>query len=391
MQHRRTNLMLFVVLLGLSASFVLITAFAQANPLSGVISEEVGITDASQGSASPEALPLRFPSGDWPWYAQGEIHLYPEPPMPGSPAEICVEVVNDDTQADHTAWLEFGAAPLGIGVPYNPIGSTEMLVPAGGHAIGCTMWVTPEPGLWGIEVLLFQEDAQEPLRSLRNIDLWEPLEPGEAHDLIFQVGPLGAQGVVNFELTSYLPGWEVTIIPSTIIVNNPDQVYSATLRTIPPREVTLGSGLPIVDVEGFFNDQSIGGIRKVDSPPVPLHVPADPIYAEREITIDPYPPLAGEPTELCVELRNPTPYPQDVLVQFSWANFGIGLPFTPINGAIPVSLPPIPWSGSASTGFHQSQGIFACRSHSKWKGMNPSSASATSMSMSRCSLACRMR
>ena len=264
MQHRRTNLMLFVVLLGLSASFVLITAFAQANPLSGVISEEVGITDASQGSASPEALPLRFPSGDWPWYAQGEIHLYPEPPMPGSPVEICVKVVNDDTQADHTAWLEFGAAPLGIGVPYNPIGSTEMLVPAGGHAIGCTMWITPEPGLWGIEVLLFQEDAQEPLRSLRNIDLWEPLEPGEAHDLIFQVGPLGAQGVVNFELTSYLPGWEVTVIPSTIIVDNPDEVFSATLRTIPPREVNLGSGLPIVDVEGFFNDQSIGGIRKVE-------------------------------------------------------------------------------------------------------------------------------
>jgi hypothetical protein len=340
MKHRRTHLLLFVIILGLSASFVLLTAFAQANPLSGVISEEVGITDTSQGSAFPEALPLRFPIGDWPWYAQGEIYLHPEPPMPGSPAEICAEVVNDDTQADHTALLQFGVAPLGIGVPYNPVGSAEVLVPAGGHAIGCTMWVTPEPGLWGIEVLLFQQDAQEPLRSLRNIDLWEPLVPGEPDELIFQVGPLGAEGTLTFSLIPYLPGWEFEIIPSQINVTNPGQVYAVTLKTTPPRDAILGSRLPIVDVEGFLNGQPIGGIRKVDSPPVPLHVTLDPIYAEREITITPYPPLAGEPTELCVELRNPTPYPQDVLVQFSWANFGIGLPFTPINGSIPVSLPP---------------------------------------------------
>ena len=82
----------------------------------------------------------------------------------------------------------------------------------------------------------------------------------------------------------------------------------------------LGSNLPIVDVEGYLNGQPIGRFRKMDSPAVPLHVLPDPSYAEQEITIDPYPLLAGEPTEICVDLRNPTPYPQNVVVHFSWAN-----------------------------------------------------------------------
>jgi hypothetical protein len=100
--------------------------------------------DTIQRSASPEALPLRFPSGDWPWYAQGEIYLDPEPAMPGSPVEICVKVVNDDPTFSHTATLQFGTAPLGICVPYNPIGNVEFSVPASGIAMGCTMWVSPE-------------------------------------------------------------------------------------------------------------------------------------------------------------------------------------------------------------------------------------------------------
>lgn len=339
MKRRRTNLILLVIILGLSASFILITAFAQANSLQKDVAEGNGIGETSQQPPSPNALPLRFPIGDWPWYAQGEIYLTPEPPMPGSPAEICVKVANDDPDYPHIATLQFGVAPLGIGVPYDPIATIELEVPAAGIAMGCTMWVSPGPGLWGIEVLLFQEDAQEPLRSLRNIDFWEPLVPGEPHDLVFQVGPLETEGILSFELTPYLSGWVFEIIPDQIIVQ-PGQIYPVTLRTTPPRDATFGSGQPIVDVEGFLNDQSIGGFRKIDSPAVPLHLPIDPPYAEQEITINPYPPLAGEPTEICVELRNPTPYTQDVTVQFSWASFGIGLPFAPINGPIPVSLPP---------------------------------------------------
>jgi hypothetical protein len=236
--------------------------------------------------------------------------------------------------------LQFGVAPFGIGVPFLPIGNVEVVVPPGGYVTGCTMWISPEEGRWGIEVLLFQEGAQEPYRSLRNIDLWEPLVPGEPHDLVFQVGPFDGEGLVTFNLISYLPGWELMVIPAEIPVYEPGAIYTATLRTIPPPGVLLGTNLPIVDVEGFLNQQPIGGFRKIDSPAVPLHVPIDPPYAEREITINPYPTNAGQPTQVCVELRNPTPFTQEVVVQFSWANFGIGLPFTPINGPFVVSLPP---------------------------------------------------
>lgn len=65
-----------------------------------------------------------------------------------------------------------------------------------------------------------------------------------------------------------------------------------------------------------------------------------PVYAQEEISVDPYPVRAGEPTEVCVKLQNPSTSAQDVQVQFSWAEFGIGLQFTPIDGLRPVHLPP---------------------------------------------------
>jgi hypothetical protein len=121
---------------------------------------------------------------------------------------------------------------------------------------------------------------------------------------------------------------------------NPGEVRQVTLTVTPPAGVPLPpDNTPVVDVEAYADNTLIGGFRKVFRPPVPLHTAPDPSYAEREISIYPYPPLAGEPTEICVTLRNPTPDPQEVLVTFSWANFGIGLPFTPINGPIMIEIP----------------------------------------------------
>ena len=97
------------------------------------------------------------------------------------------------------------------------------------------MWMSPPPGLWGIEIFLFQEDAQEPLRSLRNIDLWEPVSPGEAHDLIFQIGPLETEGTLTLGLINHLPEWQISLGPSVIIVN-PGQVYTATLSASATRD-----------------------------------------------------------------------------------------------------------------------------------------------------------
>ena len=64
-----------------------------------------------------------------------------------------------------------------------------------------------------------------------------------------------------------------------------------------------------------------------------------PVYAEEEISVHPYPVQAGVPTEVCVQLYNPTPTSQEVEVQFSWSEFGIGLAFTPIDGPQYVLVP----------------------------------------------------
>ena len=112
-----------------------------------------------------------------------------------------------------------------------------------------------------------------------------------------------------------------------------------TLTVIPPAELPE-DGTPIVDVEAFVKGELIGGFRKIYRPPVPIHRPKDPIYAESEIFIHPYPPRAHEPMEVGAEIRNPTSEPQIVQVTFSYANFGIGLPFNPIHEQIEVEVPP---------------------------------------------------
>ena len=113
-----------------------------------------------------------------------------------------------------------------------------------------------------------------------------------------------------------------------------------TLTVTPPLNQPFPPpGSPVVDVEGYIGPNLIGGFRKEFHLPIPLHQPGDPPYAEREITIDPYPPRAGEPTQICVELRNSTNVTQTIWVEFAWANFGIGLPFHPFHGQL-VTLPP---------------------------------------------------
>ena len=70
----------------------------------------------------------------------------------------------------------------------------------GGHAEGCVVWTPPVPGHWCIEVLLQREGA-ESLRSLRNIDMDEPLRPGEPHGRIIPVGnPFDHTVTIHLEL-----------------------------------------------------------------------------------------------------------------------------------------------------------------------------------------------
>ncbi|MBN1246555.1 MAG: hypothetical protein JXC32_02800, partial [Anaerolineae bacterium] len=304
-----------------------------------VLEEVLEVGDESRVRFVPvRQRPITFPAGPWPWYAQGEIAVHPEPPVARRPTELCAEVVNRDLDSDHPAIIEFAVAPFGIGMLFEPVGLAEVPVPAGGHAEGCTVWVPPDEGHWCIEVRLLDEDIPY-LISQRNVDVDEPLVPNTPHERTFPVrNPLEGEATLTLGLVPHLPGWGLELVPDVLPDMEPGEVREVTLAVTPPEDLPE-DGAPIVDVEAFVGDELIGGFRKIFRPPVRLHVAPDPPYAEREITVHPYPPRAGEPTELCVELRNPTPSPADVGVRFYWAHFGIGLPFTPINGLRSVHLP----------------------------------------------------
>ncbi|MBN1640986.1 MAG: hypothetical protein JXA09_07105, partial [Anaerolineae bacterium] len=278
--------------------------------------------------------PVVFPEGPWPWYAQDEISVYPEPPLAGQPTEICAQVVNVDPLHAHWALLEFAIADFGIGLPFEAIDAVEVIVPPGGEATGCIVWVPPEPRKWCIEVRLINEGF-EPLISRRNVDADEPLMPNMPHELIFPVAnPLGEMVTIDLFMVPHID-WGMAISPTKLVNIEPGETRPVSL-IVTPTENMPADGHPVVDVEARVGDELIGGFRKLFRPLIVLHPFPDPPYAEREISVHPYPPLAGQPTEVCVELRNPTPYAQDVAVQFSWAAFGIGIPFTPIDGLRPV-------------------------------------------------------
>jgi len=73
--------------------------------------------------------PIDFPGGDWPWYAQEEITVWPEIPVAGQPTRICAEVINRDPSDAHSVDLELAVANLGIGLPFTPVGHTGLTVP----------------------------------------------------------------------------------------------------------------------------------------------------------------------------------------------------------------------------------------------------------------------
>jgi hypothetical protein len=133
-------------------------------------------------------------------------------------------------------------------------------------------------------------------------------------------------------------GWQAWAEPAILEDVPPGGTRQAVLKVIPPEEgATLGSGCHI-DVESYINGELIGGIRKLDLPPV--HTPLDePPYAEREITIHPDPPVVGQPAQVCVELYNATSVDQTVDVTLDAADFGIGIPWQEIGKLADVLIP----------------------------------------------------
>jgi len=280
----------------------------------------------------------------WPPYAQTEITVFPDPPTAGQPTEICVWLLNTSRNTQTVA-VDLAFANFGIGLPFTPIGSRAVTLPPEATVKVCLHWIPPAVGHWCLQAILHQPGFPD-LISQRNIDIWERLQPGVPAITEFMVmNPLTEPLPIHLELkrNPARQDWGMSLFPTDFPPLLPGQPMVATLIVTPPVGAKLGTRDLIADVEALAmtvpTPTLIGGFRKLDWPPVPLHRMQDPPYAESEITIDPYPPLAGEPTKICVELRNTSNQPQAVDVEFAIANFGIGLPFTPIDHQ-PIVIPP---------------------------------------------------
>ena len=253
--------------------------------------------------------------------------------MPGVPATLSVEVFNP-TDEDRIVTATFGIAPFGIGLPFaskniapNPI---QIYVPAYGAARGFVVWTPPEwEGKFCVRVTLEME-GHDPIWSQRNIDVGEPLQPGVPHELVFPVGigDIPAASDVVLGLVLHKPGWQIGLSEDVLENVQPGTIVDVTLTVTPPLDAELGSGEPIVDVEAFVEGILIGGFRKLDAPPVPIHKPHEKGYSESEILIEPYPPQLGQATTISAEVQNTSDVPVTVDLEFGWANFGVGIPFS---------------------------------------------------------------
>ena len=129
-----------------------------------------------------------------------------------------------------------------------------------------------------------------------------------------------------------------------------------------------------MDVEAYIGRELIGGFRKLFHPPVPVHPPKDPVYAESEIFVDPYPVRLGLPTTIGALVFNPTDVAQQVTVTFGVAHFGIGMPFTTTNILTPtmvVNIPPHGRRASRRSGSRSIRAMPACRSRLQSAGHEP--------------------
>lgn len=319
---------------------------------------------ASNTVTHPVNCPPGVPAGTQPPYAEDEIQIYPYPMITGQPTELSVRIRNL-SNISRTVRVTFEASPnaFGIGIPFGPlpVANNPRLVTLPPNSVNGGMvevkldWVPVVSGHYCIRVKIENislpgEPAYEPVYTYRNLDVMEDLRPGVTDVLTFTVGnPTAAPANIQLVVANTCPGWAAVVNPAVLNNVAPGATQTATLSVTPPLVAQLGTACHI-DVQGWIGDLLIGGIRKLDVPPVHLP-PAEPFYMEKEIIVNPDPPVLNQSGQVCIELQNPMPTPRTVSVDFLWAAFGGGVPWTPISSLNNIVLPPnsftqhcVPWT-----------------------------------------------
>jgi hypothetical protein len=247
-----------------------------------------------------------------------------------------------------TFTVTFGVANFGIGLPFHDIGYRVVTLPPNSFRMVCIIWVPPFEGHFCAQVKIKVGD-HDPVYSQRNMDVGEIFIPGQPSVFRFPVrNPTTGTVTVTLGMVPHVENWALELSQDVLPNMQPGETRPVTLTVIPPVGQPFPQpDAPVVDVEAYIGRELIGGFRKLFYPPVPVHVPKDPPYAESEIFIDPYPTRVGLPTLLGAVVFNPTPFTQRVTVTFGVAHFGIGMPFTQTGIVSPTQVVNVPPMGMA--------------------------------------------
>ena len=303
------------------------------------------------------------PPGERP-FAEKEIRVAPYPVVAGEPAEVCV-VLENNTDAGQNVTVEFMMSNFGIGLPFATIPTTgaanpqQVFLPAHSTVVACIQFLPPASGHHCLAVKLSMQNGYETI-SRRNLDVAELLEPEVPEEVPIAVAnPTAAMADIDLVVDNTCPGWTAWVAPTVLydVGPNGSDVRTAVLTVIPPPGL-LGTNCHI-DLLAYINGQLVGGVRKIDRPPTAPPID-EPPWAEREITVSPDPPIAGQPAQVCVELTNPTPVDQVVDITFAWADFGAGVGFTDLPTVNGVTIPAmgkvivcVPWTPEPGGTLHR--------------------------------------
>ncbi|HEX7568807.1 MAG TPA: hypothetical protein VF355_09620, partial [Anaerolineaceae bacterium] len=297
-------------------------------------------------------------------FAQQEIRITPYPLVSGQVTQVCVTLTNN-TGVAQTVTAEFQLSTLGIGLAFNRIPSVSgpnpqtVVIPPHSTIDVCIKFIPSTPGHHCLAVKLTLPDGYVTY-SRQNLDVSEVLHPNVPTDVIIPVAnPTAAPANIDLVVDNTCPGWTAVVTPTTLfgVLANDMDIRNVTLTVTPPPGL-LGTGCHI-DLMGYINGILIGGVRKIDRPPL-----APPIqeahYAESEISVNPVPPVVGQPTQVCATINNPTDTNQTVSLTFNWADFGAGISFTPLKTVANVVVPAhgsktvcITWTPAAGGTLHK--------------------------------------
>ena len=282
------------------------------------------------------------PPGDVP-FAQKEIRINPYPLVSGQITQVCVTLTNN-TGTPQTVTAEFQLSTLGIGLAFNIIPSVSgpnpqtVVIPPHSTIDVCIKFIPSTPGHHCLAVKLSLPNGYVTY-SRQNLDVAEVLHPQVPTDVIIPVGnPTAAPANIDLVVDNTCPGWTASVTPTTLfgVLANDMDVRNVTLTVTPPLGL-LGTGCHI-DLMGYINGILIGGVRKIDRPPLAPPI-QEPHYAESEISVTPVPPVVGQPTQVCATINNPTDTDQVVSLTFNVADFGAGIGFTPLQTVGNVVVP----------------------------------------------------